>query len=398
MKFFWTLFLCAIFFSLSFSEAGWKFIVSGDTRSNGESNGVNTVILSELATEIVGRGAEFVIFTGDLVNGYVNRTALQSQFTTWRDTMKPVYDANIEVYVVRGNHDVGSPAGVSAWNNIFGELPDNGPLGEVNLTYSVRCKNALIIGLDQYINSNRVNQTWLDAQLGANSSAHVFVFGHEPAFKVEHWDCLDEYPADRDAFWFSIERGGGRVYFCGHDHLYNHARVDNDGEPNNDIHQYVVGTGGAPLRSWSGSYDGVNDYYEVANINNVEQYGYVLVEIDGLEVTLTWMERTGTGTYTACEVWNYTVRLASDINSDGVVDFKDFAIFAEHWLEGLQVLAGDFVLPAGVGFEDLKFFVERWLKTGCGGSNNCDGADLNLSGKVDFVDFAILANNWLKTG
>lgn len=314
-------------------DTSWKFIISGDTRSGGENNGVNTVILGELADEIINQNADFVLFTGDLVNGGVDQTTLESQFNTWRSTMQSVYGADIGVYVVRGNHDIGSPAGTTAWNNVFADLPDNGPSGEVNLTYSVRHKNALVIGLDQYITSHRVNQIWLDAQFAANTSPHIFVFGHEPAFKVEHVDCLDASPANRNTFWFSIENAGGRTYFCGHDHFYNHAQLDNDGEPNNDIHQYVVGTGGAPIRPWSGYYDGTNDYYNVEEVNHIEQYGYVVCEVNDLDVTLTWMERIGAGTYSASEIWSYTAALAGDFNNDGVVDFKDFAILANNWLK-----------------------------------------------------------------
>jgi hypothetical protein len=223
--------------------------------------------------------------------------------------MQPVYDAGIGVYVVRGNHDVGEPAGVTAWNKVFkGEfsLPDNGPAGEKNLTYSVTHKNALIISLDQYIKHRRVNQAWLDTQFAANTRLHIFVLGHEPAFKALHEDCLDDYPAERDVFWGSIEKAGGRTYFCGHDHFYNHARVDNDGDPSNDIHQYIVGTAGAPLYDWLGNYDGDNSNYTVENIYHAKEYGYCLVEIDGLDVTLSWMERVGAGKYEAGEVWSYT--------------------------------------------------------------------------------------------
>ena len=397
MKSFAVCLLCMVFSSAGLAEIPWKFVVVGDTRSNGEDNGVNIAILGEIADEIVAQNAEFVLVPGDLVIGGVNQTAIESQFNTWRNTMQPVYDDGIPVYVVRGNHDVGSPAGTTAWNNVFPELPDNGPSGELNLTYSVIHKNALIIALDQYIASHRVNQTWLNSQLSANTRPHIFVLGHEPAFKVNHTDCLDDYSANRNAFWFSIERAGGRTYFCGHDHFYNHASVDNDGEPDNDVHQYVVGTGGAPFSPWAGNYDGVNNYYTLTNIKHVGQYGYVLCEVNGLKITLTWMERTGEEIYTAGQVWSYTAAMTGDINNDGAVDFRDFAVFAEHWLEGVKILAGDFIPPAGVGFEDIGFFAKRWLNTDCSGSNNCDGADLNLSGGVDFVDFAVLANNWLKT-
>jgi len=297
-----------VVFSLSgCAQAPWKFIVTGDSRDG--DNGVNTTILGELAAEVVKRRVDFAIFSGDLVKGYVDQTALESQLNTWRNTMQPVYDAGIGVYVVRGNHDVGEPAGVTAWNNIFKDeftLPDNGPAGEKNLTYSVTHKNAFIVAVDQYVKLRRVNQAWLDSQLAANTRPHIFVFGHEPAFKSSHEACLDDYPAERDAFWASIEKAGGRTYFCGHDHFYNHARVDDDGDPSNDIHQYIVGTAGAPLRGWPGDYDGDNNDYTVENIYYSKEYGYVLVEIAGFDVTLTWIERIGPAKYKAKEVWSYT--------------------------------------------------------------------------------------------
>ncbi len=291
------------------SKPKWSFIVMGDSRNNGGGNGVNTVILSELAGEVIKNRVDFVLFPGDLVNGYVDQTALEGQLNAWRSVMQPVYDAGIDVYVVRGNHDVGNPAGVTAWNNVFkGKygLPNNGPSGEKNLTYSVTHKNALIVALDQYVKLRRVNQTWLDSQLASNTEPHIFVFGHEPAFATAHEDCLGSYPAERNAFWASIENAGGRTYFCGHDHIYNHARADDDGNLANDIHQYIVGTAGAPLYDWSGSYGGDNDGYTLQNVHYAKELGYVLIKISGPKVTMRWMKRTGPGVYKPAEKWKYT--------------------------------------------------------------------------------------------
>lgn len=302
-------FFCLAVFLIGCAAPKWKFIVTGDSRSRGGDSGVNIAILSELAEEIVNKRVDFVLVSGDLVNGYVDQIALESQLDTWRRIMQPVYDAGIGVYVVRGNHDVGDPAGVIAWNNIFKDefaLPDNGPVGEENLTYSVTHKNAFIVALDQYVRPQQVNQAWLDTQLASNIEPHIFVFGHEPAFKALHEDCLDDYVAERDAFWASIENAGGRTYFCGHDHFYNHARVDDDGDPSNDIHQYIVGTAGAPLYDWLVNYDGNNSNYTVEKSYYAKKYGYVLLEISDHDVTLTWMERTGPGRYKAAEKWDYT--------------------------------------------------------------------------------------------
>jgi len=310
-------FLAIVSLTAIAGEPSWRFIVTGDSRGDNNSNSVNTAILGELAAEIVKKQVDFVLFSGDLVYGNADQAEMERQLTRWRDTMQPVYDAGIGVYAVRGNHDLGDPPGITAWNNVFKDkfsLPGNGPSDEKNLTYSVRHKNAFIVGVDEYTQPGRVNQGWLDAQFAANTKPHVFVFGHKPAFKTEHKDCLDDYAVERDIFWASIEKAGGRTYFCGHDHFYDHARVDDDGDPNNDIHQFVTGTTGAPLYGWSGKYDGNNSRYTVKNIYHSKEYGYCLVEITDLDVTVTWIERVGAGKsarhkadkYKAREVWSYT--------------------------------------------------------------------------------------------
>ena len=143
--------------------------------------------------------------------------------------MQPVYNAQIPVYVIRGNHEDNSFfPDISVWHRTFA-MPANGPTGETNLTYSFNHKNAFIAGLDQYVNDYQHNQPWLDTQLANNTSPHVFVFGHLPAFEAMPRECLDEYPQKRDAFWQSLKNAGARTYLCSHDHFYDHARID-DGD------------------------------------------------------------------------------------------------------------------------------------------------------------------------
>ena len=179
-------------------------------------------------------------------------------------------------------------------------MPTNGPAGETGLTYSFASSNALFIGLDVYINIHRVNQAWLDRQFATNTRPHVFVFGHEPAFKAFHTDCLDDYPTERNTFWTSLANAGARTYLCGHDHLFNLARIDDgDGNTTNDLWQSIVGTGGST--NWPANrynYNGTNAPYTPVNVASVTNtYGYLLIEISGpntndLGVTATWKQRT----------------------------------------------------------------------------------------------------------
>lgn len=68
-KFILAVLFLAAFSSTGFSQELWKFIVTCDSR--GSTNGINQVILSELAAEIKSQGVDFVLFPGDLVTGYL---------------------------------------------------------------------------------------------------------------------------------------------------------------------------------------------------------------------------------------------------------------------------------------------------------------------------------------
>jgi len=345
----------------------WRFIITCDSRG-GSATGVNDRILGEMVQETLRWNAEFLVFAGDLVYGAgVPCDQFETQLWNWVKVMRPLYDAGVGVYVCRGNHEVGDmwyaepnelpPKDNYAlrWLNVFGsdqhpdlKLPDNGPAGEKYMSYAVGHKNVLVVALDQYAGMGHhavhsVNQAWLDAQLRANTKPHVFAFGHEPAFRTWHPDCLDAYPDRRDALWRSLQSAGARVYTSGHDHYYDHARIDDgDGNPNNDIHQLIVATAGAPSYSWTPPYDGDNGPFYPWQLYHVEErWGYVVVEIDDRNVTTTWMERQNNtaaqpGVYQAKHIWTYVagcpVKLAADLNGDCRVDFADLALLASEWL------------------------------------------------------------------
>jgi len=311
----------------------WKFAMSCDSR--GSDDGINKVILAELAEEFVAQGIDFLLFPGDLITAPYSDLNDEFEFRLreWTKIMQPVYDANIPVYVGRGNHEIADnwippppdPNSTFAhrWLNVFGsdsdpnlKVPGNGPAGEEYMTYSVTHKNAFIVMLDQYAGiahrlDHKVNQPWLDAQLAANTKPHIFVTAHEPAFKAKYRAGLDMYPDKRDALWASIVNNAGRTYLCGHDHYYNHARIDNaDGDPNNDAHQYIVGTAG-PLYTWDGIYPGDNSHYTPVSLHYARANGFLLGEVNDLDVTLTWFQRHTTaldvnGIYEPNETWTYT--------------------------------------------------------------------------------------------
>lgn len=312
----------------------WRFAFVGDTHVP------LTTIAAEIAASVIRDDVKFVIVDGDLVEtGAGTATAtLQSYLTTWRDAFAPVYANGTGVYVTRGNHENDVPNHLSTWNNFFTgayAMPANGPADEANLTYSMTHNNAFFLGLDDYTNIHRVNQTWVSHQLASNRQPHIFAFGHEPAFKAFHTDCLDDYPDERNAFWSSLAAAGAKVYLCGHDHFYNMSRIDDgDGNPGNDLYQCIAGTGGTtnwPVQNYN--YNGSNAPYTPINIGSVTgTYGYMLVEISGpgtndLGVKLTWKQRTydtNTASYiypaTANGLTYTAVNRYTDSVGDGIPD------------------------------------------------------------------------------
>ncbi len=455
------------------TEKPWKFIVTCDSR--GYINGIQPIVLGELVTEILSEGVDFVLFPGDLVAGYasIGPAGFEAELRAWVEMMDPVYNAGIGVYVSRGNHEIMDVWGYSIrpdidphdnhatrWLNVFGSelypeqmLPDNGPASEKYMTYAVTHKNAFIISLDQYAGINHdtvhmVNQQWLDAQLAANIKPHIFIAGHETAFRAMHTDCLDNRPAERDAFWASIRNAGGRTYFAGHDHFYDHARIDDgDGNPDNDIHQYIIGTGGAYPYAWSPPYSGDNSFYTVEQLSHAENYGYVLVEIDNLNVTLTWIQRQTNdlsipGIYQPDEVWSYTVTPKPVVLSpNGGENLTAASSYNIAWKiqEGaeLDTVTIEYSIDNGTNWQTIDSIVNTgspqdgpaqytWNPLPVADSNQCliragDPLDVTISDisddtftifqcnkqltgdlnndcYVDFLDFAMFASDWLECG
>lgn len=286
--------------SLPAQTAKWKFLVLGDTR--GDGGPINTNILAELVSAITHEKPEFILVAGDLVHW----GSLES-FQAWTNALAPAYQAGIGVFPVTGNHDLGD---VASFRRVFGpQIPDNGPGGELDRTYFLVHSNALILALDNYAGTSPINQAWVDAVLATNAQLHVFALGHEPAFKALHADCLDADPAGRDVFWRSLRNVQAHAYFCGHDHFLNHARIeDGDGDPSNDVHQYISGGGGGPLYDGF-AYDGANGGWTPVEVMHASTNGYLRVSIETNTVTMTLVHRTTPGTYLdTTDVFSRTLR------------------------------------------------------------------------------------------
>jgi len=279
------------------------FVVAGDTQSG-------QVFVDEIVQATIDEGADFILICGDLTN-----SGALFELERWLDKMQPLYDAGIGVYPIRGNHDCyDNNIPKSVWDAAFSgtfSLPDNGPSGEENVTYSFTHKNAFIVGLDQYVKLYRNNLDWLEEQFASNEQPHVFVFGHTTAFTIDHPDTIALFADQRNVFVNNILAENGRVYFCGHDHFYDHIRLDNgDGDPNNDLHQFILNS---DMKMYEDrQYYGDTGIWTPVRLDHRKCAGYMLVDINDLDVTLTWKYRTNDypwqdGSYEAGDTFRYTV-------------------------------------------------------------------------------------------
>ncbi len=256
----------------------WSFAVTGGHGGTGAT--FNTSFLSRMAADIAAGDCRFVLVAGDLIPAQGDALEL---YSAWREAMAPVYRAGIPVYPVRGRNETAPDPDGLDWRKAFPRLPTNGPPGEVGLTYSFTFRDAFCAVLDQGVRPRRVNHAWLDAECRANTRPHVFVIGHEPAFRVRRDDGLAAHPAARDLFWASLRRAGARLYFCGRDPLYHSAAVIEGAKP--PIFQVVAGSGGAPRQRWKGR-DG--DPRLKIQFSNTGLFGYNRVTVDERTVVMEW--------------------------------------------------------------------------------------------------------------
>jgi alkaline phosphatase len=147
-----------------------------------------------------------------------------------------------------GNHDVLTKSG-APYYAYFGEAAGTGPDGWYSYdagTWHVVVLNSNCTPAGGCGEGSR-QLDWLKADLAAHPAACTVAIWHHPRFSSgEHGD--DVRSAE---FWNVLYAAGAELVLNGHDHDYERfAPQDPDGrlDPARGIREFVVGTGGAPLR------------------------------------------------------------------------------------------------------------------------------------------------------
>ena len=275
----------------------WKFAMMADGKANSWDDngfGIAANTMGILVSDIKNQSVDFVIFPGDLiVSNTPNPTIVNQQLDSWNSVMKPLYDAGIYIYAIRGNHDISKAAFISHF-----PLDGNTTSPDGGFTYSFTHKNARFFGFDQYINrkssfnsrvyalpSNRgqMMNGWVTAQINNSASPLNFAFGHEPLFPSKsHPDSMANDPSSRDALVAALGNNHG-AYLCGHDHIYlRGTALDGQGH---SVPELVVGTAGGGNYDYkrinADGYTGP-DSFTVDKVfgNSIKPYfGYLLVTV-----------------------------------------------------------------------------------------------------------------------
>ena len=170
--------------------------------------------------------------------------------------------------------------------------------------------NCLFIALDEFQGKDAtVNQAWLDKVLHGPHPLHIFAFAHKMAFfSGNHTDGMWTAAASRDTFIKRLADAGARTVFFGHDHLYDHLSAKMADWPDSKaIHQFVIGTAGAPFVKGKQITDGDNDW-KVTRLGHVEQkLGYCVVDVDGPKVTVVFKAEKEPGVFEVADTFTYSL-------------------------------------------------------------------------------------------
>jgi len=174
-------------------------------------NGVNVRVLNRLSRDALDKGADFILFTGDLVaGGAPDRESAFLRYKTWKEAVAGV-NAFIPVYPAMGRNDSicpkesggEIPTPEEVWRTVF-VLPEQGPVNRPRLptyrenVYSMKYGGVHFTALNSSYNNvpensgvnpgfiatiDQVQRDWFQLELEENKSRRFhFVFFSEPAY------------------------------------------------------------------------------------------------------------------------------------------------------------------------------------------------------------------------
>lgn len=236
-----------------------RFAVIGD---NGTGKPPQYQLGEQMADFHAAFPFDFVIMLGDNLYGGEGPADFVRKF---EDPYKPLLDAGVKFYASLGNHDHPN-------QRFYKPFHMDG-----KRYYTFKRGDVQFFAVDSnYMNPEQLE--WLAKELGASSAGWKICFFHHPLYSYgkAHGADLDL----RKRLEPILARGGVRVVFSGHDHVYERLR------PQKGIDYFVLGNSGQ-LRL-----GGLKSSPEMAQSYDQDRT-FGLVEVSGDELYFQIVSRTG---------------------------------------------------------------------------------------------------------
>jgi len=281
-------------------DTALTFAVLSDSRSGfgtaeEQYAGTNREVLEDLLRRAVEEGARFVVFVGDLIDGYrTHPGSFRYELEAWQKAVEPIHGL-VPIYEVMGNHealidywDVGWAIGQSGETSAEAEFaarfvnPTNAPeaaegappYAENVYSFDAGPAHLAVINSNYWWRSHPSREDhpaadrgqregwvddpqldWLRADLDAardRSREHVYVFTHEPGYPngghvhdAMWWEGeVPEVLERRAAVFGAMSERGVDAIFHGDEHNYSRTRVHEGLD--RPLWQLISGGAGAP--------------------------------------------------------------------------------------------------------------------------------------------------------
>ena len=208
------------------SGSGYQFVLYGDSCS-GVPGGLHEKTFASV-NAVVRRlqpQPEFILFLGDEIIGLTpDAETLRAQWNHWLEAEMAWLDrGTTPVWHTTSNHATYDAMSEEMFRDVL-KLPDNGPPGQVGLTYFVRRNDLLMVFVHTSWSGlggeGHVETGWLETTLQEHQDArHKLVLGHHPVFPINGFSGAYQRelgPEYTRPFWDVLVKNGVLAYVCSH--------------------------------------------------------------------------------------------------------------------------------------------------------------------------------------
>jgi len=221
----------------------FSFVVTGDNRSTGHGYPM-PLCFTQICTEIGYVHPQFVLWTGDVIEGYGDTAAeANAEYDVF---LKGVALTGVPVFNAPGNHEFSLDAAnlLPVYKKRMGDLYGSFDYGNSHFV----ALNTNAINADGSVTAGSLDAdqwTWLENDLKSTTATNVFVYMHHYPFGPADPDTPTvtsgwKSDAERDRFHAMMVQYKVRAVFAGHNHIYWHQAKDG-------VDYYISGGAGAPL-------------------------------------------------------------------------------------------------------------------------------------------------------